>query len=50
MTAEEIHEANESRLYCVICDIYIDADCHCNSCEELARKQGSLGSREKTDE
>lgn len=42
MTRDEIHEENEGRIYCIICDIYIDADCYCLSCEELADKHGSI--------
>lgn len=48
-TAEEIHEANEVRMYCIICDVYIDADCECFSCEDRARKNGGLRIGEEED-
>lgn len=52
MTRSEIHEANEGRIYCIICDDYIDADCHCFDCEKLAEKYGSIepGFTEESDE
>jgi len=41
MTAEEIQEANELLIYCVICDVYI-GDGPCLYCEDFAREQGEL--------
>lgn len=40
-TAEEIKEANERRIHCIICDNYI-GDCCCPYCEEWARDEGPL--------
>lgn len=50
-TAEQIHEENQLRLYCVICGDFIGG-LSCPFCEKLAEQRGDLapGESEEDDE